>query len=119
MFCTLNPQYLRAEGLYEGQEEAIVREEVLGRLDVIVKDWVKRVAKKQGYGASMLQDVNAKIYTFGSFRLGVHGPGADMDTLCVGPAFVQRETDFFGTGEHCLEYILRVSFAGYAILLVI
>lgn len=88
-------QYLRAQGLYEGHEEAVVREEVLGRLDQIVKRWVKDAAVKHGYSKSLAVDINAKIHTFGSFRLGVHGPGADMDTLIVAPALVSREQDFF------------------------
>ncbi|CAA2987799.1 nuclear poly(A) polymerase 1 [Olea europaea subsp. europaea] len=53
-------KFLVDAGLYESHEEAIRREEVLGRLDQ------------------------------------VHGPGADIDTLCVGPKHASRNEDFFG-----------------------
>ncbi|KAL2462610.1 Nuclear poly(A) polymerase 4 [Forsythia ovata] len=88
-------KFLVDAGLYESAEEAAKREEVLGRLKQIVKDWVKELTRVRGYTDQMVEDANAVIFTFGSYRLGVHGPGADIDTLCVGPSYVNREEDFF------------------------
>ncbi|KAI5651228.1 hypothetical protein M9H77_37233 [Catharanthus roseus] len=87
-------KFLLDAGLYESAEEAAKREEVLGRLKQIVKDWVKELTRLRGYTDQMVEDANAVILTFGSYRLGVHGPGADIDTLCLGPSYVTRE-DFF------------------------
>ncbi|KAK6772993.1 hypothetical protein RDI58_028231 [Solanum bulbocastanum] len=86
---------LRESILYESEEETARREEVLQRLDEIVKQWVKQLTHQRGYPDQMVEDANAIIVTFGSYRLGVQGPEADVDTLCVGPSYVNREEDFF------------------------
>ncbi|CAL5439636.1 unnamed protein product [Camellia sinensis] len=88
-------KFLVDVGLYESKEEAAKREAVLGRIKEIVKDWVKQLTRLRGYTDQMVEDANAVILTFGSYRLGVHGPGADIDTICVGPSYVNREEDFF------------------------
>ncbi|XP_024972517.1 nuclear poly(A) polymerase 4-like isoform X2 [Cynara cardunculus var. scolymus] len=88
-------KFLVDAGLYESQEEAAKRERVLGRMKQIVIDWVKQLTRLRGYTDQMVEDANAAIFTFGSYRLGVHGPGADIDTLCVGPSYVNRDDDFF------------------------
>ncbi|XP_061358379.1 nuclear poly(A) polymerase 4-like isoform X2 [Gastrolobium bilobum] len=90
-------KFLVDSGLYESKEEAAKREEVLHRLGQVVKGWVKQLTRLRGYTDQMVEDANALIFTFGSYRLGVHGPGADLDTLCIGPSYVNREEDFFYT----------------------
>ncbi|KAJ3047144.1 polynucleotide adenylyltransferase [Rhizophlyctis rosea] len=85
---------LRAKGQYESEEESRKREVVLGQVNVIFKEFVRRVAIRKGIDEIVAQEVGGKIFTFGSFRLGVHGRGSDLDTLCVAPNFVERE-DFF------------------------
>ena len=37
----------------------------------IVKDWVKQLTSQRGYTDQMVEEANAVLFTFGSYRLGV------------------------------------------------
>jgi poly(A) polymerase len=77
-------------------------EVVLSKLNQIVKEFVYRVSKMKKFSEAMAREAGGKIFTFGSYRLGVHGPGADIDTLAVAPQHVKRE-DFFSVMESMLR----------------
>ncbi|CAK9159360.1 unnamed protein product, partial [Ilex paraguariensis] len=57
-------------GLYESPDEVSKREDVFGRIKQIVKDWVKELTRLRGYTDQMVEDANAVLFTFGSYRLG-------------------------------------------------
>nr|XP_043627354.1 nuclear poly(A) polymerase 2-like [Erigeron canadensis] len=100
---------LMESGVYESTEETAKREEVLRRLDQIIKDWVKQLTRQKGYTEKMVEEANGIVRTFGSYRLGVHGPNADIDTLCIGPSYVNREHDFFAILYNILLEMEEVS----------
>ena len=104
-------------------------EMVLGRLDKLVKDFVYRASLHRGFSEAKAREAcvpfsslkpafplrsllqltrvsfarsGGKIFTFGSYRLGVHGPGSDIDTLLVVPRHVERE-DFHTLFEAMLK----------------
>jgi len=87
-------QALWDSDFFESEEEGVQRELVLGRLNGMVRDWVRQVALEKGLPASVAAETTGQIYTFGSYRLGVHSRGADIDTLCVVPQHATR-ADFF------------------------
>lgn len=61
-----------------------------------------KISLARGLSEAAAQAAGGKIFTFGSYRLGVHGPGSDIDTLCVVPKHVSRE-DFFDVFEGMLR----------------
>lgn len=75
---------------------------MLGRVAALVKSFVRKVSLMRGLSEAAANAAGGKIFTFGSYRLGVHGPGSDIDTLCVVPKHVVRE-DFFDIFEQMLR----------------
>lgn len=67
-----------------------------------MKKFVRTVSLTRGLSETAANAAGGKIFTFGSYRLGVHGPGTDIDTLCVVPKHVSRE-DFFDVFEPMLR----------------
>ena len=70
--------------------------DIFSRLNDLLKAWVKETSITKNMPESMAETVGGKIFAYGSYRLGVHNKGADIDTLCVVPRHIIRE-DYFST----------------------
>ncbi|NXK03076.1 PAPOG polymerase, partial [Herpetotheres cachinnans] len=81
-------------GVFEDEEELNHRMVVLGKLNNLVKEWISELGESKNLPPSAVANVGGKIVTFGSYRLGVHTKGADIDAICVAPRHVER-SDFF------------------------
>jgi poly(A) polymerase len=87
---------LKLEDVYESASECTRREEVLGELNEMLQDWIRTRSLSKGHPD---ESIRCNLYTFGSYRLGVHGPAADIDSLVIGPKHIDRSEDFFGFEE--------------------
>ena len=56
----------------EGRDHRLL---VLGRLNELMKRWIIQVSIEKGKTEEEAREVGGKIFTFGSYRLGVHGKG--------------------------------------------
>lgn len=83
--------------------------EVLSKLNNLVKEWIIELSVTQrNMPRNVAEQVGGKIYTFGSYRLGVHQKGADIDALCVAPRHVDR-SDYFSSFYELLKEQKEVS----------
>jgi poly(A) polymerase len=82
---------------YESDAESRNRETVLAKLSQIIKEWIREVGRLKKKDENTIMNSGGKVFTFGSYRLGVHAPNTDIDALCVAPRHVDRENDFFVT----------------------
>ncbi|XP_026745397.1 poly(A) polymerase type 3-like [Trichoplusia ni] len=77
-------------GVFESEQEMHHRMEVLGSLHRLVRQWIREESLRKNMPPSVADTVGGNIYTFGSYRLGVHHRGADIDALCVAPRHIDR-----------------------------
>ncbi|KAK6511263.1 polynucleotide adenylyltransferase [Arthrobotrys musiformis] len=85
---------LKAMNSFESAEESQKRVDVLKRLQRITEEFVRQVYTSKSQNELATNSAGGKVFTYGSYRLGVVGPGSDIDTLVVAPKLVTRE-DFF------------------------
>lgn len=85
---------LKPYNVFESDEELHHRMEILSKLNALVKQWIKETSVARNMPPNIAENVGGKIYTFGSYRLGVHHKGADIDALCVVPRHIYR-SDYF------------------------
>ncbi|KAM8763990.1 poly(A) polymerase beta [Rhynchonycteris naso] len=85
---------LKPFGVLEEEEELQRRILILEKLNNLVKEWIREISESKSLPPAIIENVGGKIFTFGSYRLGVHTKGADIDALCVAPRHVDR-SDFF------------------------
>ncbi|CAN8096517.1 unnamed protein product [Discula destructiva] len=86
---------LKAQNTYEHATETAKRETVLKSLQSIADVFVRKVAEREKpEHPTIHKSARGRIFTYGSYRLGVFGPGSDIDTLVVGPKYVTRKHFF-------------------------
>ncbi|OKP09927.1 Poly(A) polymerase pla1 [Penicillium subrubescens] len=85
---------LKAQNNFEPPSDSERRIQMLQLLQRVALEFVKTVSRKKGLSPAAVEASGGKIFTFGGYRLGVYGPGSDIDTLIVGPKHVCGE-DFF------------------------
>ena len=79
----------------ESREGIQRRERALNKIGQLSREWIRSVCRKKGFTPEVVESAGGQLFTSGSYRLGVHEPGADIDTILVAPNMCTRE-DFFG-----------------------
>lgn len=93
---------LRNQNSFESESETEKRRKILAILQQLTETFVYTASIRKNMTEGMAKDAGGKIFTFGSYKLGVYGPGSDIDTLVVVPKHVTRD-DFFKIFEEILR----------------
>ena len=86
--------FLASQSVIECLAEESHRILVMGDLDKLARDWIRDIAIQKGLPDSDAEMAGGGVKAFGSYRLGVHSKGGDIDALLIAPKHVERK-DFF------------------------
>ena len=81
----------------ETKEQENHRKYVKNKLQEIVQTWITQTATALfPDDPEKIAAASATIFPFGSYEIGVHSPGSDIDCLCLTPSYTNRHEHFFG-----------------------
>uniref|UniRef100_A0A2K5DHA4 polynucleotide adenylyltransferase n=1 Tax=Aotus nancymaae TaxID=37293 RepID=A0A2K5DHA4_AOTNA len=111
---------LKPLGVFEEEEELQRRILILGKLNNLVKEWIREISESKNLPQSVIENVGGKIFKFGSYRLGVHTKGADIDAFDFFTSFydklkLQEEVKDLSAVEEAFVPVIKLCFDGIEI----
>ena len=100
--------------VFETPDFMQIRTRSIQYIQGIVEQWYLKIGQEQKeMSRQLLESKMAKVLVFGSYRLGVHFAGTDIDTICVFPQFISKEEFLSGfkdfiTGKEDIEDVIKI-----------
>ena len=109
-------KYLMSEKykVFETPEFMKIRTKSIQYLQDIVEKWYIMVGTEiKNMDRNLLESKKAKLLVFGSYKLGVHFDGTDIDTICVFPTFISKDEFLDGfkayiTGKDNITDVIKI-----------
>jgi poly(A) polymerase len=86
--------HLQSENNFEPTEDTQKRGKTLELLQKVVEEFVRHIGKSKGLAPSVIEAAGGKVSTFGSYRLGVYGPGRPIQTIKIHPGLANSNKRF-------------------------
>jgi poly(A) polymerase len=72
---------LKRQDNFEAPEDTERRKQTLAHFQRVTEEFVRRVGKMKAMAPSVIENAGGKVSTFGSYRLGVYGPGTCKENV--------------------------------------
>ncbi|KAJ1070417.1 hypothetical protein K5549_021546, partial [Capra hircus] len=99
-----------------GQEEKLQRRILIwGKLNNLVKECIREINESKNLPQSVVENVDGKIFTFGSYRLGAHAKRTDIDACVLHQVYklkLQEEVKDLRAVEEAFVKVIKLCFDG-------